>query len=520
MLTSPVRAAVATTGVGRVGSIPRRPTGRCASLGTRKKTVAPAAASSSTRITTHTPRSERRFSVIRWLSIFIWNARFRPAPHPASFSPITAEKCNSPISQGGQLQQDVTAHRSGRLRAGRMPSMPIPQIIEGGRVPVKVFTDDLEARARAQLANLAQLPIVFGHVAAMPDVHAGIGATVGSVIPTRRAIIPAAVGVDIGCGMNAVQLSLGSEQLPDSLARVRTAIERAVPVGFDEHRESDARRDACAPLKRRLERVVRKHPKIAKMQRDHEKKWVRQMGSLGGGNHFIEVCLDESERLWVMLHSGSRGIGNCIGQYFIAQARQAMQKRDVHLPDRDLAWFDEGSDLFDDYVEAVGWAQDYAFANRGEMLELILEALRRHLPAFEVTGEAINCHHNYVQQEEHFGERVYVTRKGAISAREGELGIIPGSMGARSYIVRGKGNPESFCSCAHGAGRRMSRNEAKRRFSRADLIAQTRGVECRKDKGVLDEIPGAYKDIDQVMADQTDLVDVAHTLKQVVCVKG
>ena len=401
-----------------------------------------------------------------------------------------------------------------------MPSMPIRQIIEGGRVPVKVYTDDLEARARAQLANVSQLPIVFRHVAAMPDVHAGIGATVGSVIPTRRAIIPAAVGVDIGCGMNAVRLSLGSEQLPDSLARVRSAIERAVPVGFDEHGESDARREACTPLARGLAAIVRKHPRIAKMQRDHEKKWIRQMGSLGGGNHFIELCLDEAQTLWVMLHSGSRGIGNCIGQYFIAQAREAMMKTDVHLPDRDLAWLDQGSKPFDDYVEAVGWAQDYAFANRTEMLELILEALRRHLPEFGVTGEAINCHHNYVQQERHFGELIYVTRKGAISAREGELGIIPGSMGARSYIVRGKGNPESFFSCAHGAGRRMSRSEAKRRFSRADLEAQTRGVECRKDKGVLDEIPGAYKDIDEVMANQTDLVEVVHTLKQVVCVKG
>jgi len=398
--------------------------------------------------------------------------------------------------------------------------MPVRQIIEGGRVPVKVFTDDLEAGARAQLANVAQLPIVFGHVAAMPDVHSGIGATVGSVIPTRGAIIPAAVGVDIGCGMNAVRLSLKAEQLPDSLARLRAAIEQAVPVGFDEHGESGARREACTPLARRLAAVVRKHPKIAKMQRDHEKKWVRQMGSLGGGNHFIELCLDEARTVWVMLHSGSRGIGNCIGQYFIAAAREAMMKADVHLPDRDLAWLSEGSKSFDDYVDAVGWAQDYAFANRAQMLELILEALHRHLPAFEVTDEAINCHHNYVQQEKHFGERVYVTRKGAISARAGELGIIPGSMGARSYIVRGKGNAESFHSCAHGAGRRMSRTEAKRRYSRADLIAQTQGVECRKDKGVLDEIPGAYKDIDQVMADQTDLVDVVHTLKQVVCVKG
>jgi tRNA-splicing ligase RtcB len=398
--------------------------------------------------------------------------------------------------------------------------MPVRQLIEGGRVPVKVFTDDLEPHARQQLANVAQLPIAFGHVAAMPDVHAGIGATVGSVIPTRRAIIPAAVGVDIGCGMNAVRLSLAADSLPDSLARVRSAIERAVPVGFDEHDEADARREACSPLGRRLEAIVGKHPKIAKMQRDHENKWVRQMGSLGGGNHFIEVCLDETDRVWVMLHSGSRGVGNRIGTYFIAQAREAMGKRDAHLPDRDLAWFDEGSKLFDDYVEAVGWAQDYARANRHEMMELVLGALGRELPKFETTGEAINCHHNYVAREQHFGERVYVTRKGAISAREGELGIIPGSMGARSYIVRGKGNPESFCSCAHGAGRRMSRAEAKRRFSRADLEEQTRGVECRKDKGVLDEIPGAYKDIDRVMADQTDLVDIVHTLKQVVCVKG
>ena len=399
-------------------------------------------------------------------------------------------------------------------------SMPVSQIIEGGHVPVKVFTDDVEPHARRQLENVASLPIVFGHVAAMPDVHAGIGATVGAVIPTKGAIIPAAVGVDIGCGMNAVRLSLKAAELPDSLARVRAEIERAVPVGFDEHSESRARGEACAPLAKRLNTIVRKHPRIAKMQRDHEKKWVRQMGSLGGGNHFIEICLDEAQHVWVMLHSGSRGIGNCIGRYFIALAREAMLKADAHLPDRDLAWLSEGTKPFEDYVEAVGWAQDYALANRGEMMDLILDALRRHLPAFEISHGAINCHHNYVEQERHFGDRVYVTRKGAISARTGELGIIPGSMGARSYIVRGKGNPESFQSCAHGAGRRMSRTEAKRRFSRAELEAQTQGVECRKDKGVLDEIPGAYKDIDKVMADQADLVEVVHTLKQVVCVKG
>jgi tRNA-splicing ligase RtcB (3'-phosphate/5'-hydroxy nucleic acid ligase) len=398
--------------------------------------------------------------------------------------------------------------------------MPVRQTIATGQVPVRVFTDEVEASARAQLENVSRLPIVFHHVAAMPDVHAGIGATVGSVIPTRGAIIPAAVGVDIGCGMSAVRLSLRADQLPDNLAGVRAAIERAVPVGFDEHDDADALYRASAPLERRLARILERHPAVVRRQREGRTRWIRQMGSLGGGNHFIEICIDESQRAWVMLHSGSRGIGNAIGQYFIAAARREMERLDVRLPDRDLAYLREGSTLFDDYVEAVGWAQDYAHANRHEMMQLVLDALSPRLPPFTVTGEAINCHHNYVERERHYGERVWVTRKGAIRAREGELGIIPGSMGARSYIVRGKGNPESFSSCAHGAGRRMSRNEAKKRFTRADLEAQTLGVECRKDSGVLDEIPGAYKDIDKVMADQADLVDVVHTLKQVLCVKG
>ena len=398
--------------------------------------------------------------------------------------------------------------------------MPVQRILSNGRVPVLSWTGDLEGQALEQLKNVARLPFVFHHVAAMPDVHAGIGATIGSVIPTRGAIVPAAVGVDIGCGMNAVRLSLDANQLPDDLGRIRSAIEGAVPVGFERHRAKTALRSACKPLAHRLERIVLRHPEIARMQRDHRDAWIEQMGTLGGGNHFIELCLDENNRLWVMLHSGSRGIGNCIGRHFIAEAREQALREHVHLPDLDLAYLTEGSTLFDDYIEAVSFAQDYAWANRHEMLDLILEVLHRHLPAFEVTHEAINCHHNYVEPETHFGERVYVTRKGAISAREGELGIIPGSMGTRSYIVRGRGNPDSFCSCAHGAGRRMSRNEAKRRFSREDLVAQTRGVECRKDKGVIDEIPGAYKDIDQVMADQSDLVEVVHTLKQVVCVKG
>jgi tRNA-splicing ligase RtcB len=395
--------------------------------------------------------------------------------------------------------------------------MPVQQVLTAGRVPVKVFTDQLEPQAREQLLNVARLPIVHGHIAAMPDVHAGIGATVGSVIPTREAIIPAAVGVDIGCGMIALRLSLRADQLPYKLSRVRSAIENTVPVGFEEHREKNTLYPAVAPLEARLAQVMAKHPALA--QRDRN-KWMRQLGSLGGGNHFIEVCVDESEDVWLMLHSGSRGIGNQIGQYFIGAAREEMLRQDVHLPDRDLAYLTEGSRLFDDYIEALGWAQDYAFANRREMTQLVLRALRSQLPEFSITHEAINCHHNYVQQEHHFGEAVYLTRKGAISAREGQLGIIPGSMGTRSYIVRGKGNLDSFSSCAHGAGRRMSRTEAKKRFSKSDLEAQTLGVECRKDKGVLDEIPGAYKDIDKVMADQSDLVDVVHTLKQVVCVKG
>lgn len=398
--------------------------------------------------------------------------------------------------------------------------MPVITTLDQGRFPVKVYTDEIEASARQQLLNLAQLPFIHDHIAAMPDVHAGIGATVGSVIPTRRAIIPAAVGVDIGCGMNAVRLSLAAEQLPDSLRRVRNAIEAAVPVGFDMHAERVVPASTVAALDRGLERIVARHPGIANMVRNLPQTWTRQLGTLGGGNHFIELCLDEDGRVWVMLHSGSRGIGNAIGRYFIQLAKKDMERHIKNLPDRDLAYFEEGAEHFDDYVDAVHWAQDYALHNRREMMRLIVEALARVLPPFELTREAINCHHNYVARETHYGAEVYVTRKGAIRAGAGELGIIPGSMGARSYIVRGKGSAESFDSCAHGAGRRMSRTEAKRRFKTADLEAQTEGVECRKDKGVLDEIPGAYKDIDTVMAQQADLVEVVHTLRQVVCVKG
>jgi tRNA-splicing ligase RtcB len=398
--------------------------------------------------------------------------------------------------------------------------MPIRQHIDEGRVPVKVYTDEIEPQARAQLVNISRLPIVHHHVAAMPDVHLGIGATVGSVIPTRQAIIPAAVGVDIGCGMMAARLSLTENDLDErSLTKVFNQISRDVPVGFGQHDERDVRGEAVKPFKRNLSSILQKHPGVQKRVGKNS-HWTRQIGTLGGGNHFIEVCRDESGGVWVMLHSGSRGIGNAIGTYFIELAKKDAERNNVQLPDRDLAYFAEGAQHFDDYVEAVGWAQDYARANREEMMDLVVEAMRRHLPSFEVTREAVNCHHNYVERERHYGEDVWLTRKGAIRARAGELGIIPGSMGARSYIVRGKGAAESFHSCAHGAGRRMSRNAAQKCFSVQDLQQQTHGVICRKDKGVIDEIPGAYKDIDEVMANQSDLVEVVRTLKQVLCVKG
>ena len=354
----------------------------------------------------------------------------------------------------------------------------------------------------------------------MPDVHRGIGATVGSVIPTRGAIIPAAVGVDIGCGMNAVRLSLNASQLPDNLKPLRQAIEDAVPVGFAMHKTVKAKRSTLQALDGGLETILAKHPKIGKMVKQLSRTWSQQVGTLGGGNHFIEVCLDENKDVWVMLHSGSRGIGNVIGRYFIQLARKDIERLQRNLPDKDLAYFDEGTEFFDDYVFAVHWAQDYAMWNRREMMRMTVEALKGVLPEFTVTKEAINCHHNYVAIEKHFGADVYLTRKGAISARDGELGIIPGSMGAKSYIVKGKGDANSFCSCSHGAGRTMSRTAAKKAFTTSDLKTQTDGVECRKDSGVIDEIPGAYKDIDTVMENQRDLVDVVHTLKQVVCVKG
>ena len=396
--------------------------------------------------------------------------------------------------------------------------------VDGGK-PIKMWTEGVpvEEAARRQLMNTAKMPFVFGHLAVMPDVHLGKGSTIGSVIPTRGAIIPAAVGVDIGCGMIAARTSLTAADLPDNLHPLRTAIEQAVPHGrrpgkrdpgaWEQPPETvDAMWAALLPGFRR---ITDKYPRL--QNTNHHK----HLGTLGTGNHFVEVCLDEADRVWFMLHSGSRGVGNAIGTYFIEIARKDMERHMIQLPDRDLAYFEEGSEHFDDYVEAVGWAQDYARRNRAVMMHHVILAARRTIATpFAADVEAVNCHHNYVQRESHFGAELLVTRKGAVSARKGELGIIPGSMGAKSYIVRGLGNEDAFCSCSHGAGRTMSRNEAKRRFTLADQERATAHVECRKDRDVIDEIPMAYKDIDAVMHAQRSLVAVVHTLRQVVCVKG
>jgi len=399
---------------------------------------------------------------------------------------------------------------------------------EGG-VPIKAWTRGvaIEDAAKRQLQNVARLPIVFHHVAVMPDVHFGIGATVGSVVATERAIIPAAVGVDIGCGMMAVETTLAARQLPDTLRPLRDAIERAVPHGRTANggpgdrgawhhipAAVDAAWDELAPDYAAL---VAAHKPLG------QGNDVNHLGTLGTGNHFIEVCLDERDRVWFMLHSGSRGVGNRIGTYFIELAKHDMKRHVKNLPDKDLAYLREGTEHFDDYVAAVGWAQRFARNNRELMMAAVVAAARDDglgLPPFELGELAVNCHHNYVEREHHFGSDVFVTRKGAVRARQGDLGIIPGSMGARSFIVRGKGERESFCSCSHGAGRAMSRGEAKRRFSIEDHVKATEGVECRKDAQVIDETPMAYKPIDQVMAAQHDLVEVVHELRQVVCVKG
>ncbi|MVW58837.1 RtcB family protein [Massilia sp. NEAU-DD11] len=401
--------------------------------------------------------------------------------------------------------------------------------VDGGR-PVKMWTRGVpvEEGARQQLANTARMPFIYKHMAAMPDVHLGKGSTIGSVIPTLGAVIPAAVGVDIGCGMMAAKTTLSANDLPDNLGPLRSAIERSVPHGMSPKTRGFKGRDkgswdtppqavdhAWMVLKDEFDVICQKTPKLKNTNN------YKHLGTLGTGNHFIEICLDEQGFVWFMLHSGSRGVGNAIGSHFIEVAKQDMRTQLANLPDQDLAYLKEGTQHYEDYVEAVGWAQKFARMNREVMMQNLIAAVRTVIrKPFETHVEEVNCHHNYVQKEHHFGKDVLVTRKGAVSAREGELGIIPGSMGARSYIVRGKGNPESFHSCSHGAGRTMSRTEAKRRYSVDDQVRATEGVECRKDAGVIDEIPMAYKDIDAVMEAQSDLVEVVHTLKQIVCVKG
>jgi len=395
------------------------------------------------------------------------------------------------------------------------------------RVPIKAWIDGvpIETEAKTQLSNIASMPFIHKWIAVMPDVHLGKGATVGSVIPTVKAIIPAAVGVDIGCGMMAVQTSLNAKHLPDNLFALRTAIEKAVPHG----RSKNVRRDkgswgrlpesvekVWATLLPAYRTIVDKHPRLG-IGND-----ANHLGTLGTGNHFVEICLDEKEQVWFMLHSGSRGVGNRMGTYFIELARKDMEKHLQNLPDRDLAYLKEGTTHFDDYVEAVGWAQNFAMTNRQLMMQSVIAAIREahDIPPFAADLKAVNCHHNYVAKETHYGKEVFLTRKGAVRAAKGDLGIIPGSMGTRSYIVRGKGNPESFNSCSHGAGRKMSRTAARKLFTVEDHRAATQGIECRKDEAVIDETPGAYKDIDKVMAAQSDLVEVVHTLRQVIVVKG
>ena len=403
-------------------------------------------------------------------------------------------------------------------------------VITGDKVPIKAWVADLshaiEDEAMKQLQNLSSMPFIHKHVAVMPDVHFGNGTSVGTVIATKGAIIPAAVGVDIGCGMMAVKLNITANDLPDNLFDIRSAIEAAVPHGRTNNGGAGDRGawgnaptsvlDAWGTIESDYAEIVGKHPRIAHMG------VANHLGTLGTGNHFIELCLDESNGVWVMLHSGSRGVGNKIGTYFIQKAKDDMKRWFINLPDINLAYLPEGSENFDDYMKAIEWAQSYAFVNRSLMMDATIMAVRSVIPhagaKFEET--AINCHHNYVAREHHFGENILVTRKGAVQARKGSLGIIPGSMGARSFIVVGKGLEQSFSSCSHGAGRKMSRTEAKKRFTLQDHAQATAGIECRKDADVIDETPMAYKDIDEVMSSQSDLVDIVHTLRQVVCVKG
>lgn len=401
------------------------------------------------------------------------------------------------------------------------------------KVPVKIWTDpgQVEQSALDQIGRLAEMPFIYKHIAVMADVHAGKGSTVGSVFATRNAIIPAAVGVDIGCGMIAQKLNITANDLPDSLFELRCDIEQNVPHGRSDNggrndigRWKDVPDDvgiAWGEVYPQLKAIIDRNPLLSG-KNDIVSQGIGHFGTLGTGNHFIELCLDQANNVWIMLHSGSRGIGNRIGQYFIELAKKDMQRWYCNVPDVDLSYFPEGTDHFDRYVQAMTWAQDYAFVNRQLMLKAVLASVQRYVNTKINADEdvAINCHHNYATIENHFGQRVWVTRKGAVCARKDMLGIIPGSMGTRSYIVRGLGNPQSFNSCSHGAGRVMSRTAARAKFTEHDVGVQTAGVECRKDVDIIDELPGAYKDIDVVIENQRDLIEPVAVLKQVLCVKG
>jgi tRNA-splicing ligase RtcB (3'-phosphate/5'-hydroxy nucleic acid ligase) len=396
--------------------------------------------------------------------------------------------------------------------------------VEGGNIPIKAWTIGVpfEHGAKVQLRYTTMVPVVGPYIAVMPDVHAAIGSTVGSVVPTRQAIIPAAVGVDIGCGMMAVRTSLTSHQVSESAQDLFESISKAVPHGGERGKETGNWSDAPTIVADTWKRISPKYRElIGKHGKVSSRNAATQLGTLGGGNHFIEVCIDQDDRIWFMLHSGSRGAGNRIGEFYIELAKKEMEHLGIRLPNRDLAYLKEGTENFDDYVEALHWAQEYAKLNREIMMENLVKSVRKELGVkFVLTDEAVNCHHNYVQKEQHFGEELYITRKGAVSARKDELGIIPGSMGARSFIVRGLGNADSFHSCSHGAGRVMARGVAKQSITLDMHRKATEGVACRKDRDVIDESPAAYKDIDVVMSAQKDLVEIVHTLKQIVCVKG
>lgn len=385
-------------------------------------------------------------------------------------------------------------------------------IINDTLKPIKIWTNDIEDEAVKQLRNIANLPFIYSHVAVMPDAHAGKGSTVGTVIATQGAIIPAAVGVDIGCGMCAVKLPFKVDFLGDSLDKLRASIERSIPVGFNSNKEITHR------MWKSIQCILPNGEKVS------EKTYL-QLGTLGGGNHFIEICEDENKEAWILLHSGSRNIGKTMAEQHIENAKNLMKEYFISLPDLDLAYLAQNTKEFKAYIEDLLWAQNYAKQNRNEMMLRILKDISHHVYKEEkryddLVSMRVDCHHNFTQMENHFESNLWITRKGAVSARDGQLGIIPGSMGAKSYIVKGKGNPESFCSCSHGAGRRMSRTAARKNFTIEDLKKQTDGVECRKDNEVIDEIPGAYKSIDDVMNNQSDLVEIIHTLKQLICIKG